>query len=62
MRLVNSLAAAATAAAIAFALAGLPQQLSAQPEFPDCEGLKGPALGLCKAGTQVGCQGNESGT
>ena len=35
------------------------QARAQQNEFPECEGLKGSMLGLCRAGVKVGCFGDE---
>jgi len=44
--------------AISILLISMSSYVSAT-DFPECEGLNGPALGLCKAGTSIGCLGDE---
>lgn len=46
------LAAVCAAAVIAFTVTGVRAQ---QPNFSQCDGLRGQAAGLCKGGVAVGC-------
>jgi hypothetical protein len=46
-------------ALIAACVVYLQSPASFAQSFHECEGLNGPALGLCKAGASVGCLGDE---